>query len=134
MGAAAKFEHVTSVVILVNVAVVVGGLMIDGYEQLFQRIETAIVLFFVAETLVRLRAGGWRFFRRPLNVLDVLCVLLAVLPVLPVPATVLRVVRLGRAARMVHLLRHASVLLLHRLLPVSGPMNRFFTNTKWSES
>jgi hypothetical protein len=72
---------------------------------LFEAIHDGIVAFFVCELLGRLRAGGWRFLRRPINAFDAAVILVSAMPALGVDASLLR---LARAARLVHFAKHAG--------------------------
>jgi hypothetical protein len=123
------FERTVTGVILANAGLVVAGLVLDGHEGLFEVAHDAILTVFVLELLLRLRAGGWRFLRRPLNAFDAMVIAVSCLPVLGVDASVLR---LARLARLLHLARHLTHLTPHvRLLrflrvgavPVAQPGN-----------
>ncbi|MDT5366633.1 MAG: voltage-gated sodium channel [Mycobacterium sp.] len=116
-GAVPTFEHAVAGVILANTGVLVAGLVVDGHELAFEVAHTSFVGFFGIELALRLRAGGWRFLRRPLNMFDTAVIAMSVLPVLGVDASLLR---LARLARLVHLVRHISHLRLIRVVRVDA--------------
>ncbi|MGO9158994.1 ion transporter [Mycobacterium sp.] len=97
--------------IIANVAVLVAGYLVGGHELAFELVHDAILAFFMFELGARLRAGGWRFLRRPFNLFDMLVILASALPVLGMDASLLRVASLARAA---HLMRHLPLLRLFR--------------------
>jgi Ion transport protein len=98
-----RLDRVVLAVIAANAVVLVGGLVVDGHEQVFDTIHDAIVAFFLAELLVRLRAGGWVFLRGGWNCFDALVILASLLPIFGAGASMLRI---ARAARLLHLMRH----------------------------
>lgn len=106
------FEAVVAGVIVANTALLLWPLLDDTHEVLIDHIETACLLFFAVELLIRIRNHGWSFFRRPWCVADTAIIMLSVLPVLGASVSLLRV---GRLARLVHLSRHISGLRVFRL-------------------
>jgi voltage-gated sodium channel len=108
-----RFDRVVLGVIVVNAAVLVAGLIVDGHERLFDTVHNVIVTFFLIELLARLYASGWRFFARPFNAFDAAVILVSALPLAGVDASLLR---LARLARLVHLLRHLTHLRLMRFV------------------
>jgi Ion transport protein len=108
------FDQVVAGVIVVNTAVLVASLIVDGHERPFEFVHDLVLAFFVVELAVRLRRAGWRrFFTGRWNSFDAAVIACSFLPMLGVDASLLRVARL---AKVVHLLRHASHLRLSRLL------------------
>jgi voltage-gated sodium channel len=105
------FDYAVAGVIVANTAVLLAGLMVDGHEAAFETAHDGFLGFFAIELALRLRAGGWRFLRKPLNAFDTAVIGLSCLPVLGVDASLLR---LARLARLVHLVRHVSHLRLIR--------------------
>lgn len=117
-GTAARvFERVVVAAIAVNAVVVVAALAVDGHEEVFEHVHTAILGFFAVELCVHLRAHGWAWVRRPLNAFDVLLIAASVLPALGADAGVLRMARL---ARLAHLGKHVSGLRVLRILVGGG--------------
>jgi hypothetical protein len=116
-GRRVTFDHAVAGVIVANTGSLAAGLVVDGHESAFEMAHTGFVGFFAIELALRLRAGGWRFLRRPLNAFDTLVIVLSTLPVLGIDASLLR---LARLARLVHLVRHISHLRLIRLLRVDA--------------
>jgi Ion transport protein len=112
------FEHAVLGVIVANTAVLLAGLMVDDHEAAFEAAHDGFLGFFVVELALRLRAGGWRFLRKPLNAFDTGVIALSCLPVLGVDASLLR---LARLARLLHLLRHLPHLRLLRLFVREEP-------------
>jgi hypothetical protein len=112
------FDHAVLGVIIGNTGVLVAGVVVDGYEGVFEIAHNACLLFFVVELAVRLRRGGKQFFRGAMNCFDTAVIGLSCLPVLGVDASLLRVARL---ARLVHLVRHVSHLRLFRLFVTAQP-------------
>ena len=115
--ASKSFEHAVAAVIVVNVVLVVAALVVDGHESAFELAHSVVLAVFCVELAVRLRAGGWRFLRKPINAFDTLVIVLSTLPVLGIDASLLR---LARLARLVHLVRHISHLRLIRLVRVDA--------------
>jgi hypothetical protein len=115
--ASKAFEHAVAAVIVVNVVLVVAALVVDGHESAFELAHSVVLAVFCVELAVRLRAGGWRFLRKPLNAFDTAVIALSCMPVLGIDASLLR---LARLARLVHLVRHISHLRLIRFLRVDA--------------
>jgi voltage-gated sodium channel len=108
------FEHAVTGVILVNSVLLVWGLI--AHDDLAEHLETACLVFFVGELVVRLRRNGWnaaRFLGDPWVAFDVLVIGLALVPTLIGTDTSL--LRLARLSRLVHWIRHLSHLRLWRL-------------------
>lgn len=107
------FERVVTGVIAVNSVLLVLGLV--AHEELAEHLETACLVFFVAELAVRLRRQGWnpvRFIRHPWTAFDVIVVGLSLLPLVGANTSLLR---LARLSRMIHWFRHLGHLQLGRL-------------------
>lgn len=107
------FEQVVAAVIVINTGLLVWGLI--GHSEFADRLETACIVFFVAEIVVRLHRAHWRvlaFLAQPWQSFDVAVIVLAFMPSLGVGITLLRVARL---ARLVHVGRHITHLRLFRL-------------------
>jgi voltage-gated sodium channel len=105
---------VTAVIVLNSVLLVWGAI---NHDELAEHFETACLVFFVGELVVRLRRNGWnagRFLRDPWVVFDVLVIGLALVPTLIGTDTSL--LRLARLSRLVHWIRHLGHLRLWRLL------------------
>jgi hypothetical protein len=105
--ASVVFERISAGAVLLNTTVLVWGLLDATHHELAERIETAILVGFLVELIVRLHRTGWnlvRFIRQPWAAFDALVILLALAP-LPLNASLLRAARLGR---LVHLGRHIS--------------------------
>jgi voltage-gated sodium channel len=108
-----RLEHAVTAVIVANTVVLVAGLVVDGHEQLFEKVDLAILWFFAAELSVRLAMARLGFFHSLWNIVDAVIILVALLPVAGGGIAVLRLARLARSA---HLLRHVSHLRLWRLV------------------
>jgi voltage-gated sodium channel len=108
------FEPATACVIVANTGVLVAGLMVEGHEGLFELAHDGCLAFFVVELLVRLRRGGWSFFKGRWNCFDTAVIALSVTPWLGVDTSLLRL------ARLVHLMRHVSHLRLIRFFRVDA--------------
>lgn len=108
-------ERLVAVVIAANCAIMVCGLLDAADREWTERAETACLLVFLAEVLVRLHRCGWRPGK--FLVIDLIIVALALaLAPLPVNASLLRLARIGRAARFLHLFKHLAGLRAVRLL------------------
>lgn len=109
MSGGTRLDKVAAVVILGNVGVEVAGLFIHTHEMAFAVTHHLILMFFIAELLVRMaiapRVGKWEVF-------DGAVIALSLMPVLGEGMLILRV---ARVARLAHLARHASHLRLLRL-------------------
>lgn len=108
-----EFEQLVTAVIGVNSVLLLWELFEDN--EITERIESACLLFFVAELVVRWRRHRWNliaFGRNPWNAFDVVVIGLSLLPLLGVDASLLRLARLSRT---LHWLRHISHL---RLVPL----------------
>lgn len=99
------FECVVLAAVGVNAGVVVADSVIDGHDEVFETVHRVILALFVVELVARLRAGGWRYLRRPWHAFDAAVIVLSVLPVFGLDAALLRLCRL---ARLIHLGRHLS--------------------------
>lgn len=110
----ASFEHAVTGVIAVNSVLLVWELF--DHNEVTEHIESACLLFFLVELVVRWRRHQWnplRFLRNPWNAFDVVVILAALLPLVGADSSLLRLARLSRA---VHWLRHVSHLRLAPLL------------------
>jgi voltage-gated sodium channel len=122
------FEHAVTGVILVNSVLLVWGLIAE--DDLAEHLETACLVFFVGELVVRLRRAGWnpvRFLRSPWTAFDVLVIAVSLAPMLGADTSLLR---LARLSRMVHWLRHVTGLRAVRLVaaalrPVDSSTNDY---------
>jgi voltage-gated sodium channel len=110
-----RFEHAVTGVIIANSVLLFWGLI--GHEnELAEHLETACLVFFVAELVVRLRRAGWnpiRFLRQPWTAFDVLVIAVSLAPILGADTSLLRPARLSR---MIHWLRHVTDLRAVRLV------------------
>ena len=106
------FEHLTTAVIVGNVALVVYGFIDHSHEALLEHLHAAVLVYFVVELAVRFRWAGYsprRFFSEPWSIFDTAVVVASLLPDL-LGASAMRTVRLARFARFLHLARHLSAL------------------------
>ena len=108
-----KLERAVGAVIVINTAALLWGLFDHTHRDVAEHLESACLMFFTVELLVRLRRHNWHPWRFVAgsywNGFDAALVVLALLP-LGVNVTWLRVVR---GARVLHSLRHVAVLRLH---------------------
>jgi hypothetical protein len=95
-----------------NAALMVAGMLVDGHEAAFKKMDLAVLWFFAAELSVRLAMARLGFFHSLWNTVDLVVVVVALLPVVDGAIAVLRLARLARSA---HLLRHVAHLRLARL-------------------
>jgi Ion transport protein len=107
-----NIEHVVTAVIVANAALMVTGMLVDGHEAAFEKMDLAVLWFFAAELSVRLAMARLGFFHSLWNTVDLVVVVLALLPIAGGGIAVLRLARLARSA---HLLRHVAHLRLARL-------------------
>lgn len=114
-GSALIFERAVTIVIIVNSALLVWGLLDHGHEELAEHLETGCLVFFIGELLVRLRRAGWntvRFVTRPWNSFDVIVIALSLAPMLGADTSMLR---LAKLSRLIHWARHLTHLRLRRV-------------------
>jgi hypothetical protein len=97
-----RYDHAVTGAIVANVVVLVAGLVVDGHEQLFEKVDLCILWFFAAELAIRLARARLGFFRSPWNTADAIIIVVALLPVTGGGIAVLRLSRL--LARSAHLL------------------------------
>lgn len=108
------FEPFVTGAIVANVAVVLAGFVADeDLEEWLEAGHNVILVVFVIELAVHVRAHGLRFLRSPWGAFDATVIALSLLPALGLDTSLLR---LGRAARLAHLARHVSGLRVLRLL------------------
>jgi hypothetical protein len=62
-------------VIAANTVVAVWGVVDAAHHELAERIETAILVFFAVELVLRLCRYGWALLRQPWGVFDVAVIL-----------------------------------------------------------
>ena len=120
--AARTFERTVTIVIIVNSALLVWGLIDHGHNEIAEHAETGCLLFFTGELVVRFRREGWRFLTQPWSIADMAIIGLALLPLLGADTSLLRLARLARAG---HLLKHITVLRLWRVMRFPAASRRW---------
>jgi hypothetical protein len=100
-------------VIVANTGLMLWGFADHEHEHLIEHLETACLVFFGLELMVRLWLQRWSFFRSPWCIADSVIIVLSLLPMLGAGVTMLRV---GRLARLAHLGRHLTLLRVGRLV------------------
>lgn len=110
------FERVILAVILLNTALLVGGLFIEGSEHTLEMVHHVILAVFTAELLIKFAAVrcAWRvFFNKKWNVFDTVVIVLSVVPFLGEGMLLLRMARLSR---LLHSARHIQHMRLAKLV------------------
>ena len=102
---------VVNTVIVFNLAVAVCSEIDRPHEELWAVVESACLVFFGLEMLVKLACQRRGFWRDRWNLFDLTVIALAALPLLVAGAD-LGVLRVARVARVFHLGRHVSNLRL----------------------
>lgn len=131
MISAHNFEHVVTAVIVANAALMVTGMLVDGHEAAFEKMDLAVLWFFAAELSVRLAMARLGFFHSLWNTVDLVVVVVALLPIAGGGIAVLRLARLARTG---HLLRHVAHLRLARLVlgwRSLGSLRQAVTTPRW---
>ncbi len=95
-------DRIVLAVIIVNTVVLAWDFLDEGHEEFIEIIDVAILLFFVVEIALRIKAAGRQFWRNGWLVFDIIVIALALLP-LGANAFALRVLR---GARLAHFGRH----------------------------
>lgn len=110
----AAFEVTVAAVIAANTATAIYS-MAGGEGVWPEHFETACLVFFCLELLLRIRHHGTAFFRSPWSWIDLAIITVSLLPILGASVSVLRV---GKIARLFHLGRHI----------VGSPMSRLMAH------
>lgn len=109
------FERTVLAVILLNTALLVVGLFVEGHPA-FELLHHVILAVFVAELVIKLAAVRWKphlFLRSGWNIFDTLIIVLSLLPFLGAGAMMMRMARL---ARLLHSARHIQHLRVVKLI------------------
>lgn len=117
-GPSPWFERIARFAIFATFAVFIWGLLDHANEELIEKIDVAILCFFILEAAIRIKAAGRWFWRDGWLLFDIVVIFLGLPVVAHMLGADLMALRVMRVARLMHLSRHARHIPVLRLAPM----------------